>query len=88
MGNNKNGIDNYCEMIYGLFYSRGLKDGYREWGISKDRVKNYIEFHLGKSCNPIKLSLALNYFDYYSNSYHLPTKSAGQHKGYPKSPSQ
>lgn len=49
----------YYEMAYGLLISRGLKNGYRDWSIGKERVQNYIEFHLNKPCNGFTLSAVI-----------------------------
>ena len=65
-------IRRYHEMAYGLYFSRGLKGGENEWGIDKKRIKNYIEFHLDKPCNPLILSSVLKCFDYNGYYYYYP----------------
>lgn len=68
--------NSYYEMAYGLYFSRGLKDGDREWAISKERIINYVEFHLNKPCNRMVLSAVLRCFDFNGHYYYFPTNEA------------
>ncbi|MBR5280866.1 MAG: hypothetical protein IKU26_07875 [Clostridia bacterium] len=64
-------VHNYCEMIYGLLLSQ--RSDVR--CIDKEKIVNYIEFHLDRHCDPLKLRLALKYFDYNGSKYSLPEKA-------------
>ena len=65
---------NYYELAYGLYFSRGLKYGDTKWAIDKKMFKNYLEFHLDRPCNPIKLSLVLGCFNFNGHYYYFPEK--------------
>ncbi len=67
-------VNQYYEMVYGLFLSRGT-EGYL-WGIDKENIMNYIEFHLGRSCNQQVVSDLMKCLVYagYGQGYSLPTE--------------
>lgn len=66
----------YYEMVYGLYFSRGLDAGAYDWAVSKEKIINYIEFHLDKPCNRIVLVAVLMSLDYNGYYYYFPTEGS------------